>query len=850
MDSPHSDDDSQHTLAQIARHHGRSIIEMLLQIQKARTEEWKPTKFLQPLECLQLIDRPIRDTRLKNTMTETAKPLDEITVQDILEDTQVPWWLSWVMRKAKKAKADALQNEKRFLQRSYLNVLGGQTDYVAVSYTWDPPDGHDSSSGRYWVANKTGDGGFEQSPIRNNLLDRITNYMRASGVKHFWIDQHCIVQTTTCTMSRCDHDDCHEKREAVHAMDLVFTSSKYPVAFLSRSINTVEQLHSLRELFSLTADEFISSTASVVPDVNQQQSISIRPVQLHQVHIRRLKAMLKIVHNLICDPWWTRAWPFQERYVTDSRLRLLWRHAPHLEERKLALFPSESQLVPGEISVRPSEFITQAVMLCDVMRQQHMTTKKKLGVEETEMIDQVLQAVVHDEPFWVSGPTGPSISPLVTAVVSKDIAKPWDRVAILGNCCRYSMRLESQYLQHKGASLSLSILALVLLNGEVLNNNNNNVRKEHRNQLQTAISDMTISQYLSHKTHCKSGSSSSHRIGFIDVTFTTKGIRTRGHLWKLGEVFDTSFEGLIDTTTCPLTSYDKWPTDGSQKANEYRCWWRAARCRKLVETLESSGYSLLAEKFRRLIEHAVTDCLFKPTKHITPQLPLGTIKVVDAIGRGQRVRLGRLWHPGLPERPASYCALFLWEKEHGKPNMSSTSDQGLPPVQKNNRIYSGPRTPEMVFTATRVSDFGSSALEFHLDPDPSSLHPRHPRHSHNEVFLNEVNLNFHRYLSLQVLIENASPKTENTVFSPGNITDNLPSLRTAGQRVSCITFPEICMHPSRLVVFPWPSELAAIGSGGRWRSRKDGSGLSRRKIYDEIARGLYGWEPGHASDGR
>lgn len=226
MDLHHSGDDCQHSLAQIAWRRGRSIIEMLVQIQKARTKEWKPTKSLQPLECLQLSNRPISDRLPENNMAETVKPLhsDAITLQKLLDDAKVPWWLSRVLRRAKKENAVSVQIEARFLQRSHLNVLDGQTGYIAVSYTWDPPDGHDSTSGRYWVANKAGNG-FEQSPIRNDLLDRITNYMRASGVEHFWIDQHCIVQTTTCTMSRCDHDDCHEKREAVHAMDLVFTSS-------------------------------------------------------------------------------------------------------------------------------------------------------------------------------------------------------------------------------------------------------------------------------------------------------------------------------------------------------------------------------------------------------------------------------------------------------------------------------------------------------------------------------------------------------------------------------------------------------------------------------------------------
>lgn len=118
MDVRDSDDDCQQTLGQIARQHGQSIVELLVQIQKARTEEWKPTKFLQPLECLQLIDRPLSHTALRKNLAGTIKPLhsDTVTVPKLLEDIKVQRGLPRIFT----GQGVSVQNEGRFMNRSHL----------------------------------------------------------------------------------------------------------------------------------------------------------------------------------------------------------------------------------------------------------------------------------------------------------------------------------------------------------------------------------------------------------------------------------------------------------------------------------------------------------------------------------------------------------------------------------------------------------------------------------------------------------------------------------------------------------------------------------------------------------
>jgi hypothetical protein len=53
---------------------------------------------------------------------------------------------------------------------------------------------------------------------------------------------------------------------------------------------------------------------------------------------------------------------------------------------------------------------------------------------------------------------------------TRRMSEYWDIPTIAANCCGYVIRLNTKRLEQNGASLSLSILAQCLLNGEVLDN--------------------------------------------------------------------------------------------------------------------------------------------------------------------------------------------------------------------------------------------------------------------------------------------------------------------------------------------------------------------------------------------
>jgi hypothetical protein len=64
-----------------------------------------------------------------------------------------------------------------------------------------------------------------------------------------------------------------------------------------------------------------------------------------------------------------------------------------------------------------------------------------------------------------------STSPtIISDIGRRNVEQQWDRLAITANCCQYSTRLDTRGLRQKEQSISLSMLDLWLLNGEIFCN--------------------------------------------------------------------------------------------------------------------------------------------------------------------------------------------------------------------------------------------------------------------------------------------------------------------------------------------------------------------------------------------
>jgi hypothetical protein len=210
-----------------------------------------------------------------------------------------------------------LQPKNTQLHRVAINAFD-EREYLALSYTWERSDYEDDKKGRFLVEGWD-EKHLKSSDVRDCVFDRILKYMRYKNVQLLWIDKHSIPQDTCETVCTI-HDRCIQKRDALQVMDLVYKLSKHPVGLLGRPMKSKSELNLLECLLS-----------GKLVDGSSDFRVST------ETTIHKAKKALGLLHDITQDRWWQRAWTFQENYRGGRRMRLLIRHNPSLERRKLRL---------------------------------------------------------------------------------------------------------------------------------------------------------------------------------------------------------------------------------------------------------------------------------------------------------------------------------------------------------------------------------------------------------------------------------------------------------------------------------------------------------------------------------
>ncbi|RYP25253.1 hypothetical protein DL765_000134 [Monosporascus sp. GIB2] len=553
------DDDSRRSLGDIARHHQRSIVSLLLNIQRHEARQSDFLGFLDDLECFYVDDN------------------------------------------------------KRTLFRRWINAWK-ESRYVALSYTWEPSDEEDGTSGRYDVQDRSRSCYFK-SPVRNCVFERVTKYMRYEGVELLWIDRHSIPQET-CKRHSCTHRACGRKNEGLQSMDWVYKRSAHPLALLGRPIKSRDELQLLYEILK---GRFIAGPYRASHSHHQLSEDTSR---------RRARDALLLLHEITSDLWWRRAWTFQENYKGGEAMTLLISHQPSWEsqKRRYRIFGR----IPGELRISSVQFSDRATRLCQAFRSAGFQTP-----EEKRAIRDIRTRAGR---YAVLLKKSESMAPAIIAdVARRGVSNPWDRLAIVANCCSYPVRLHLQELRENGHSLSLSMLAMCLLNGQILHN----VRPSPR-----PASDMTASRFLKAQSFDGLSSPQGERsltfnkgCRFIDVELTETGILTSGHLWELGPTIRTA---EFDDEPSPVRAAQGAPDPQKQQL-------LTQLCRELDSDPESWG--LAEEIYNFLHQDAMGDEPFKFSKNYMLMM---AAEVARAIRDGKLLRLGRL------EGEDQYSAVFVW----------------------------------------------------------------------------------------------------------------------------------------------------------------------------------------------
>ncbi|KAI0395625.1 hypothetical protein F5Y17DRAFT_456864 [Xylariaceae sp. FL0594] len=327
-------------------------------------------------------------------------------------------------------------------------------EYIAVSCPWHVP-GHEAVSGRYRFAPEQ-PSGVIMPP--DDILDRILNFRLCNPDyvnTPFWIDKLCINQEAG-----------DEKEVAVHSMDLVYQYSGRKVVgddgsvrfvgcslgLLFVEIETLDQLTMLRKL------------------LDSKFSINVDNESKLLVPVEEAIAVLDLIELILSDNWWHRAWIFQEEFLASKHMVLL---LPCTLDRK-GLYETDENGVDlfgrtrGEIEVRPLNFRTEVTVFCLALGQQ---VDKPTQDRCNKILKSARRYTFLYRSQYILGPglIMKAMSPAIFEDLdARGITVPSDTLAIAANCCRYVTRLNAQDLNLVKASLSIAILTLFVMNGEIL----------------------------------------------------------------------------------------------------------------------------------------------------------------------------------------------------------------------------------------------------------------------------------------------------------------------------------------------------------------------------------------------
>lgn len=389
-----------------------------------------------------------------------------------------------------------------------LRYVQSRNGYIAVSCPCRLPIPDDTVTGKYYIEP---DWNMKEIILpQDAVLDRVTNFVKydeeSEGLP-FWIDKLGIDQL----------EGSDEMEIAIQSMDLIYKQSTLSLGLLFVRIDSKEQIERLHDLMS---------GICVTESQNDQGKIEYSLA----ISLEKAREVLDVLDLVIKDTWWERAWIFQEEYLSGLRMRLLIRSSQSRYLRSTMGFGN----IPGELEVGAVDFRKEATRFCLAFRQ-----RTRISEEEKSLCAEILKKAGKYNilfPRNTVGRTLKAMSPTIFEDIRlRNVSRTPDLLAIAANSCDYSERLNTKKLQEEEESLSLAILTMYILNGEILRHDS--TAREH--------SVSNIFEFLKHNTldieppleekgltfikHCR----------FPNVALSRAGIETEGIIWKLGKKIDT-----------------------------------------------------------------------------------------------------------------------------------------------------------------------------------------------------------------------------------------------------------------------------------------------------------------------
>jgi hypothetical protein len=205
-----------------------------------------------------------------------------------------------------------------------------EKDFIAVSYTSKHTPELECDRNRGYTVIETRGRSRRKSIVRDEILARVLRYAKHNGLQRFWIDGGCSPL----------EDDSEEKQVTMDSMDLLYRESRHPIGLLAVILKTQPEVNHPQTLMigHATVRDNEDGYPRLAYSTTSRVSLGIFDVHLHT------------------DRCWTRAWTFQEEYLSSISMRIFFRREPGLVVRHRLGF------VQGEMCLNAAEFRTQATL--------------------------------------------------------------------------------------------------------------------------------------------------------------------------------------------------------------------------------------------------------------------------------------------------------------------------------------------------------------------------------------------------------------------------------------------------------------------------------------------------------
>ncbi|KAI8933485.1 hypothetical protein NX059_009223 [Plenodomus lindquistii] len=366
----------------------------------------------------------------------------------------------------------------------------GSVPYIAVSWRWprgkdEIPWGYDIRESFHYTIQRPGHAAHD-TDFPQHYLERVIRFAQSENIDKVWIDKECIYQR--------EGDDAEylgDKVLGVQAIDVF------------------------------------------------EDDVPIAEVQL-------------LILRLLNDPRWSRGWIFQEDHLASRRMTLLVPHSKRLKKRNL---PHGFGSLPGDLEISLVQFRKAVTMFCIALNEpenrwpinemlgkakQYNIWNKVPYVERGSSMEDSdsLQSGEDSDSDDAGRRTREARFPTMTLSILDDVCNRSlesadDRVAIVANAAKFERRIAvdpSSRLVNNSYSLSATLLALILLNGEM---------PSHRTWVSGSIMSYTLREYLRAVQNTYDAPVPSFEQSFINgCRFTApslinQGLEVKGHLYKI-----------------------------------------------------------------------------------------------------------------------------------------------------------------------------------------------------------------------------------------------------------------------------------------------------------------------------